>query len=93
MVLGQGHWILGFGAGGFVGAFACHCRVLVCGGSWALGAGLSSPKFDIFLIIPNLLRFYVLILAYIKTSSVILLVAIWTCTKLVQSSKIFRPGL
>ena len=37
VVLAQGHWILGFGAGGFVGAFACHCRVLVCGGSWALG--------------------------------------------------------
>ena len=31
-------------------------------GLWGgLGAGLSSPKFDIFLIIPNLLRFYVLI--------------------------------
>ena len=60
MVLAQGHWILGFGAGGFVGAFGCHCRVLVCGGG-GLGAGLSSPKFYIFLIIPNLLRFYVLI--------------------------------
>ena len=72
----------------------CFCLPLSRFGLWGeLGAGLSSPKFDIFLIIPNLVRFYVLILAYIKTSSVILLVAIWTCTKLVQSSKIFRPGL
>ena len=58
---------------------------------------MSPPKFDIFLTFPNFLRSYVLSRSATRVlsliSSVVLLVAIWTCTKFLKRAKLLRPGL